>query len=586
MSYVSFLRNIPDFLGQPAGIAALASLGIHGAIAFILPLMPVDSAQSTKQTATSKPIGLLDLNASEQSRLPQKAQLPTSISAQLPPLPGQVAALPAQQQIPFNLNDTPPAPPAGSTPMTGLPPLPQNPGYSISSLPKSSSYQLNRKDLLLDPSFKSNSPSVAFSGKLSGRYGQTGTRRFNSDIAYGQPLRPSSLPEVASAGIPSNISANPTQLPLPSDVSPPIGGTMPDNSTTEQPNLSATEAPVTPENFVTPVNKAPLSGEGNLAFAENGVQRFQVQPGQSELLAGTNATATAPAGVAASNSSNQTSVSSSNSGTPKKTLLDAYTRFRAQYPDGQSAAPIRISIDKSKIERPVEVALSMDSEGKIDSFDILGDAASISSDSKLAIRDRLQQHFKENPAASNRKGKFFSFNVTPDGTVSNTATDGKISSEKVPTQSPLTNNQPFPVPAQSTTTTKPFSGVEFNRPVSTPQVNSQPRSNLSTPAALLPPLKVAPATPIKPLPQTVPPVRTLQPKLTPVPSKPVIVPTEAAKPAPETARSQPVSTAQVSTKTVVEQLRDRKNQQSSVNSSQSLIERLRQAKQERENNNQ
>jgi hypothetical protein len=582
MSYVSFLRNIPDFLAQPTGIAALASLGIHGAIAFILPLMPVDSAQSTKQAATSKPIGLLDLNASEQSRLPQKAQLPASISAQLPPLPGQIAALPAQQQIPFNLNDTPPAPPSGSTPMTGLPPLPQNPGYSITSLPKSSSYQLNRKDLLLDPSFKSNSPSVAFSGKLSGRYGQTGTRRFNNDIAYGQPIRPSSLPEVASnSGIPSNISANPTQLPLPSDV-PPIGGTMPDNSTPAQPNLSATEAPVTPENFVTPVNKTPLSGEGNLAFAGNGVERFQVQPGQSELLAGTNATATAPAGVTA-NSSNQTLASSNNSGTQKKTLLDAYTRFRAQYPDGQSAAPIRINIDKSKIERPVEVALSMDPKGKIDSFDILGDAASISSDSKLAIRDRLQQHFKENPAASNRKGKFFSFNVAPDGTVSNTAPDVQVSSEKLPTQSQLTNNQPAPVAAQSTTTTKP-SGVEFNRPVSTPQVNSQPR-NLSTPAALLPPLKVAPATPIKPLPE-MPPVRTLQPKLTPLPSKPVIVPTEAAKAAPQTARNQPASTAQVSTKTVVEQLRDRKNQQSSVNSSQSLIERLRQAKQERENNNQ
>ncbi|NJR19781.1 MAG: hypothetical protein HC785_31730 [Calothrix sp. CSU_2_0] len=35
MSYVSFLKNIPEVLTQPTGIAALASLGIHGAIAFI-----------------------------------------------------------------------------------------------------------------------------------------------------------------------------------------------------------------------------------------------------------------------------------------------------------------------------------------------------------------------------------------------------------------------------------------------------------------------------------------------------------------------------------------------------------------------
>jgi hypothetical protein len=586
MSYVSFLRNIPDLLGQPAGIAALASLGIHGAIAFILPLMPVDSAKSTKQAASSKPIGLLELNASEQNRLPQKTPLPTSIQAQLPPLPGQIPALPAQQQIPFNLDNTtlPPAPPAGSTAMTGLPPLPQNPGYTISSLPKSSSYQLNRKDLLLDPSFKSNSPSVAFSGnKLSGRYGQ-GTRRFNSDIAYGQPIRPSSLPEVASAGIPSNISANPTQLPLPSDVSPPIGGTMPDNSTPAQPNQSAIEASVTPDNFVAPVGEIPKSGEGNLAFAPNGMQRFQVQPGQSELLAGTNATATAPAGVAAPNSSNQTLASGNNSGN-QKTLLDAYTQFKKQYPEGQSVAPTPIAIDKSKIERPVEVALSMDREGKIDSFDILGDTSSISSDSKLAIRDRLQQHFKENPAATNGKGKFFSFKISPDATVTNKPTEEKVSSEKLPTQSQLTNNQPAPVtPLSTTTTTKPFSGVEFNRPVSTPQVSSQ-RSTQLTPAASLPPLKVAPTTPVQSVPETVPPVRTLQPKVTPLPSKPVIVPTQTVKPVGETARIQPVPTPQESTKPIVEQLRDRKNQQSSVNSSPSLIERLRQAKQERENNN-
>jgi hypothetical protein len=579
MSYVSFLRNIPDFLGQPAGIAALASLGIHGAIAFILPLMPVDSAKSTKQSATSKPIGLLDLNAQEQNRLPQKTPLP-NVSAQLPPLPGQIAALPAQQQIPFNLNNTPPAPPAGSTQMTGLPPLPQNPGYSLSALPRSSSYQLNRKDLLIDPSFKTNSSSSLSS--FNSR--SAGSRRFNSNIGYGQPrIVPSRLPEVASAEIPSNLSANPTQLPLPSDAvsPPPVGETIPGNSNAIQTNQPVTETPVTPDNFVAPVGEIPKSGEGNLAFAANGVQRFQVQPGQNELLAGTNATATAPAGVIAANGSansgsgNQT-LASGNSVQPRKTLLDAYTRFKSQYPDGQSAAPVPITIDKSKIERPVEVALSMDREGKIDAFDILGDVSSISSDSKLAIRDRLQQHFKENPAATNGKGKFFSFKISPDSTVSNAPT-----SEKLPTQS-QGNNQLTPVVPQSTTTTttttKPFSRLDLKQPISTPQVNSPVRSAQPTPAASLPPLKVAPATPIQSTPQTVQ-AGTLQPKSPPL-SNPITIPTETVKPATQTTRTQPVSA-----KPLVEQLRDRKNQQSSVNSSQSLIEKLRQAREEREKNN-
>ena len=43
MSYVSVLKSIPEILGQPTGIAAIASLGIHGAIALIVPLMPIDS---------------------------------------------------------------------------------------------------------------------------------------------------------------------------------------------------------------------------------------------------------------------------------------------------------------------------------------------------------------------------------------------------------------------------------------------------------------------------------------------------------------------------------------------------------------
>lgn len=71
MSYVSLFKNIPELLSQPIGIAAIASLGIHGAIAMIVPLMPMDSSKS-KDTASSKTVGLLELSQADQSRLPQR----------------------------------------------------------------------------------------------------------------------------------------------------------------------------------------------------------------------------------------------------------------------------------------------------------------------------------------------------------------------------------------------------------------------------------------------------------------------------------------------------------------------------------
>ena len=59
MSYVSLLKNIPEIFSQPTGIAAIASLGIHGAIALIVPLMPVNSGQSSK-TDSPKAVGLME----------------------------------------------------------------------------------------------------------------------------------------------------------------------------------------------------------------------------------------------------------------------------------------------------------------------------------------------------------------------------------------------------------------------------------------------------------------------------------------------------------------------------------------------
>jgi len=140
MSYVSVLKNIPEILSQPTGIAAIASLGIHGAIALIVPFMPVNSSQSSKNEPP-KPVGLMELTAADQSRLPQ------------PPSTSQVALqqpqLPLQQPLPgVNLGNLgspsiayPPAQPdLYSQPV--LPVIPTSPNnYNLSSLPSRQSIQ-------------------------------------------------------------------------------------------------------------------------------------------------------------------------------------------------------------------------------------------------------------------------------------------------------------------------------------------------------------------------------------------------------------------------------------------------------------
>ncbi|TAE53361.1 MAG: hypothetical protein EAZ76_16320 [Nostocales cyanobacterium] len=132
MSYVSMLKNIPELLNQPTGIAALASVGIHGAIALIVPLMPVDSTPSTAANS-KKAVGLIELSPEEQARLPQTSenaqtalqplQLPQQPQIKLPSFDTQVAVIPPLET---------PLPSQG-----GLPVIPKSTSnYNLSYLPK------------------------------------------------------------------------------------------------------------------------------------------------------------------------------------------------------------------------------------------------------------------------------------------------------------------------------------------------------------------------------------------------------------------------------------------------------------------
>ena len=130
MSYVSLLKNIPEILSQPTGIAAIASLGIHGAIALIVPLMPVDPQQSPV-SASPKSVGILELSQADQNRLPE---IPSTFPSQLalqPELPQQ----PLSPNLESQMQTTLPPLPLSPTPyrQSALPPVRTTPNYRVSA---------------------------------------------------------------------------------------------------------------------------------------------------------------------------------------------------------------------------------------------------------------------------------------------------------------------------------------------------------------------------------------------------------------------------------------------------------------------
>ncbi|MBV8885308.1 MAG: hypothetical protein JO235_15115 [Chroococcidiopsidaceae cyanobacterium CP_BM_RX_35] len=122
---------MPKPLRQPIALAALGSLGIHGLLWAILPILPLASKPSAVQQPPT--VGLVELTPAEQGRLPQLTQSPPAnkqlSDSQLrlpessvpPPLPPESSVLPP---LP------PPLPPESSV----LPPLPPLP-YTDSSAP-------------------------------------------------------------------------------------------------------------------------------------------------------------------------------------------------------------------------------------------------------------------------------------------------------------------------------------------------------------------------------------------------------------------------------------------------------------------
>ncbi|NES99287.1 MAG: hypothetical protein F6K62_03645 [Sphaerospermopsis sp. SIO1G2] len=215
MTYISMLKNIPELLNQPTGIAAIASVGIHGAIALIVPLMPVDSNQSTEAN-NNKTVGLMEFSPDDLARLPQ-----TSENAQTALQPLQ---LPQQQQIKLPQFDTEVAviPPlqTPSPTQTVLPVIPKSTSnYNLSYLPKKQAAPMfTQRDFRTQVSnFRVSSNLPRTTPRVSTPSVSPFVSKTDAQISKTQPLRVNKLPQVKPnndiSGVPLiNPSADPIDI--------------------------------------------------------------------------------------------------------------------------------------------------------------------------------------------------------------------------------------------------------------------------------------------------------------------------------------------------------------------------------------
>ena len=460
MSYVSLLKNIPEILSQPAGIAAIASVGIHGAIAFVLPLMPVDSSKSTTQVSSNKPVGLVQLSQADQSRLPQ---IPgTSQVALKPQVP-----LPNFATQPSKLAPLPPA--LSSSSQVILPPIPKTlNNYPIASVPKGQS-------LRIIPQTKGNFQIDTSGFNASKRTAQSFPRFDNNDIkiaSSSQPLSVDRLPQLrADNKIPQGLPNIPpvvsySEVP-PTLPSAPIPSGQPiETSSTPQTMPVGNDVPNTGtpnQDLITPVQQTPKAGDNFTLAAANLPQWQQSSSSISELPFATQKPYTVSA--ATQELTNKTT-----------TFAEQFVKVKQQYPNIETKQPISLAIDKAGLERRVEVGLVVNPDGKkVESLEFLDN--SISSESKTAIREYLRGYLEKNPPQANGKPKYYTFSVSPNLSPKNDVGNSSQTTPLLPA-SPI-NQTSSRAPSASV---KPVLGlgITSKQPSTIPQAPEKPLPELQT----------------------------------------------------------------------------------------------------------
>ncbi|MFN6538051.1 MAG: hypothetical protein RM021_016990 [Nostoc sp. EkiNYC01] len=536
MSYVSLLKNIPEIISQPIGIAAIASVGIHGAIAMIVPLMPMDSSKP-QETASSKTVGLTELSQADQSRLPQTT--PRIGLQQLPP----IAPLSAPN---FNAQTAlaPLTPPPSS--QLVLPPLPPSSNnYRVSSLPTRQSlrtipnYNLGFDASKFDSSKYNNSPKFSSSVPPAPRFSES-DRKYETP----QPLSVNRLPQLQSQNIPDDILQNAQSRNL-SDI-PPI--------TTAQGNP-------TPQITQPSIDGSKISQ--NLL-----VNSLKEGRGNSNTLIGTRVST--PQASDLSPKGTQQAIAQ----------LDSYDALRKevqqQYPNAEQKPVIRqtLATDKPNVEGAVLGVLVVDPDGKV--LDIKFQDKLLSPQ----LRTKAREYFSKQSLKGDKKISSYPFNLVFQNNSSNT-TGATQDQKPFPLLTPGSNsNQLKPSPVS---TSKPFSEapIKTNQPGRLPAATLKPLVvpgvNSNSPSGTAKPSSEASTGTLKPL---------VLPRINSNQSQPL--PAATSKPLSEagTRKNQPTPSSANATSSQQLVPETNKNQPTPTSGTdQELLQQLRQLKQNREKSN-
>ncbi|MDF5735771.1 MULTISPECIES: hypothetical protein [unclassified Nostoc] len=426
MSYVSLLKNIPEILSQPIGIAAIASLGIHGAIAMIVPLMPMDSSKPN-QTASSKTVGLLELSQADQNRLPQST--PKIGLQQFPPVAPLSAPNFGGQSI------LPPLAPAPSSQLV-LPPLPASSNnYRVSSLPTRQSLRMIPSDNLRFDTSKFDSSKYNTSAKFT-----PSVPRVNESTTKYEPPKPlalNRLPELQSQRIPDDILQNAPSSNL-SDTSP--IPTAQGNRTLQMTQPSNDASRIAQNPLINSLKQAPRAGD-SLTLTRRTTLKTPDLSGKGTELA-----------IA---------------------QLDSYANLRKevqqQYPNAEQKPVIRqtLATNKPNLEGAVLGVLVVDRDGKV--LDIKFQDKLVSPELQLKAR----QYFNKQSPKGDRRISSYPFNLRFQNNTSNTTGTPLLSAPGI------NNNRLSPSPTASF---KPLPDLQIrnNQPLSSPAGTLKP---LVTPGA-------------------------------------------------------------------------------------------------------
>ncbi len=431
MSYVSVLKNIPEILTQPTGIAAIASLGLHGAIALIVPLIPSKPSQP-EDTTSSKAVGLLELSPADQRRLPQTSdtskvslQPQLSLQQQFPSTAASIQGMPpAQPPLPGLV-----MPPASSTSLANIPP---------SLVPKDYTTRTRISLGNLRNSGEFTSP-VALANNIDPR------------LPEPSPVTVNSLPRQLLLRPSSNRSVMPSLKPI---------NTTP-YTTAEVDNLPKTRQSESPTPAVTQIAKVP-EGRDRLALAKQPIPMGSFTPIPIGAL---NSAPELPNSNTPESSSKTTPTEQqtrTNEGYTAKipesttpggqelalaSFSDLYKKVQQQYPqiEWQKTIIAKIATQKQETEGVARGIIVVNADGEILNFQLLDKTTS----PQLQLEAR--EYFKNSPPQGKKQIRLYPFYLSfkpIDTSVPPVTTRELTPKSSVPT--------PQATPTQTASTSKPL----------------------------------------------------------------------------------------------------------------------------------